>query len=1290
LEAEQALDRARASGSADEVRAATTRLTGALRDSMDASRDAAAAAGRLDTAQNELRDSTREVDQAQDQAGSGAEGMGDRLTELGKKAGAAAVAYAGLTSAMDLVGEAMSRDAGSDLLAAQLGSSPQVAKEYGEIAGSLYASGLGDSMEEVNSAIGAVTSSFATLGFEGEASIDQVATRAVNFGKVFGTEVNESVNTASQLVNNGLAKDSTQAFDLMTTAFQRVPAAMRDELPEILNEYGTNFRALGFEGQDAFGLLISAAGQGKFALDKTGDALKEFTIRGSDMSKASTEAYQSIGLDAEAMSQAVAAGGAGAQDALQKTAAGLLGIQDPATRANTAIALFGTPLEDLSVDQIPAFLKGLTGADNVMAGFEGSTDRMSATLNDNLISKLETLKRTIQGGLIDALTAAGEFLMRNADTIKEIGIALAPLAAGLVGYYGGLLLVTGATKAWTAATVALDFVMKMSTIGKVVLLIGLLVGAIIYAYRNFEGFRNVVDAVWQGIQAAFSAAWGFIQPIFQAIADFVMNTLAPALMSFWRDTIQPVFSQIGAIIQTVWTSVIQPVFGFIVAFIQNVLVPVAMFYFNTYKMIFTAVGALIAFVWTSVIKPVFDFMVSLIRDTIVPLFQWFWTGVIQPVFDGIGAVISFWWNNIVRPVFDFMVSLVRDTIVPLFQWFWTGVIQPVFDGIGAIISAWWNNIVQPVFNAAKAFLSDVLAPAFTWLKDSVIQPVMDGIGAVISAVWNNTISPIWELMKSGIAAVGDAFGAAGGAISSMWDGVMNNVKTVAKFIGGILQKVPTKIGPVEIPGGAGARTLGDNLVGWAEGHAQGGFISGAGGPTSDSILARLSDGEFVVRAAVVKRIRPLLEALNAGMEPSRAMVGNLSAGVQSTLGGNFVGGWGVEEDSPIAAALLGAGAVGRDLWSRMPKFAGGGFVSAKDLVDFARGVEGKPYDWGGVNWGDCSGAVSALANYATGQDPFATRFATGNEGSELSKRGFVEGMGPPGSLSIGWTDDPGGPGGGHTAATLPDGTHFEMGGARGNGQFGGQAAGADDDYFQNHMHLPPEAFLGGNPVPAELSGGVGDMGLDYSGGGGTVGSGGAGGGGGAGGSGGGSGSGLGAGGGSAGSGGTGGSSAGATRVFVTNWPGGASPGAQGALNTTVNADPSLAKAAPAGTATPEAAKAAPATGIGAANAWAAEQDFQQQGLDWGKDAVKEIFGPLFEPLGLDGRFGEGVDAQAKTIGEAWAAQKSAAAAGTGGGDVKIADNLTVQTTDPTAWLNDARRMLEDRLAPIAGRYRNGG
>ncbi|MGN0100764.1 MAG: phage tail tape measure protein [Dietzia sp.] len=149
----------------------------------------------------------------------------------------------------------------------------------------------------------------------------------------------------------------------------------------------------------------------------------------------------------------------------------------------------------------------------------------------------------------------------------------------------------------------------------------------------------------------------------------------------------------------------------------------------------------------------------------------------------------------------------------------------------------------------------------------------------------------------------------------------------------------------------------------------------------------------------------------------------------------------------------------------MASFADGG-IMASGLINFARGVEGKPYVWGGVNWGDCSGAVSALANFVSGRDPFGSRFATANEGPELAARGFLSGPGRPGDLRVGWFN--GGPGGGHTAATLPNMVNFEMGGGRGNGQYGGSAAGWNLPGGTDWAHFPmawfadlDKAFRGG-------------------------------------------------------------------------------------------------------------------------------------------------------------------------------------------------------------------------------------
>lgn len=55
------------------------------------------------------------------------------------------------------------------------------------------------------------------------------------------------------------------------------------------------------------------------------------------------------------------------------------------------------------------------------------------------------------------------------------------------------------------------------------------------------------------------------------------------------------------------------------------------------------------------------------------------------------------------------------------------------------------------------------------------------------------------------------------------------------------------------------------------GFAGGGIITGPGSSTSDSILARLSNGEFAVNAAATSQYRPTLEAINGGASPGVVM-----------------------------------------------------------------------------------------------------------------------------------------------------------------------------------------------------------------------------------------------------------------------------------------------------------------------------------------------------------------------------------------------------------------------------------
>lgn len=340
------------------------------------------------------------------------EGMskGKALALAGGAAMGAAIA-AGALKAMDM-------GAANDKLAAQLGLTEQESARVGKVAGSLYAGAYGESIEDVNVAVGAVMSSIKGMNKASSADLQGMTAKALDFAAAFEVDVQRAVDVAGRAVNAGLAKDADEAFDLITAASQRVPANLREDVLDATDEYGQFFAHLGIKGPQAFGIMVDAAEKGMFGIDKVGDAIKEFTILSTDGSQSTKDAFEAIGLNAKNMQTSILAGGDSAAGATQKIVDGLLGIKDPGKQAETALALFGTPLEDLNVKDIPEFLKTMRGGSDAMEGFAGATDRMGATLNDNASTNLTSFKRqaelafvgVVGGAVIPTIEKAAKFL----------------------------------------------------------------------------------------------------------------------------------------------------------------------------------------------------------------------------------------------------------------------------------------------------------------------------------------------------------------------------------------------------------------------------------------------------------------------------------------------------------------------------------------------------------------------------------------------------------------------------------------------------------------------------------------------------------------------------------------------------------------------------------------------------------------------------------------------------------------------------------------------------------------
>ena len=142
---------------------------------------------------------------------------------------------------------------------------------------------------------------------------------------------------------------------------------------------------------------------------------------------------------------------------------------------------------------------------------------------------------------------------------------------------------------------------------------------------------------------------------------------------------------------------------------------------------------------------------------------------------------------------------------------------------------------------------------------SVLKTLADAIGDIARNFGSSILSAVTD------NRVTRFFGNAGSSISSGF----SRINPFGNKDGGLIQRAH----------------------GGIVGYQNGGAVTGPGGPRSDSILAALSNGEFVINAEATKQFLPLLEAINGGSGDgvSGYQNGGLVGGNNSGSGGGLLG-----------------------------------------------------------------------------------------------------------------------------------------------------------------------------------------------------------------------------------------------------------------------------------------------------------------------------------------------------------------------------------------------------------------
>jgi tape measure domain-containing protein len=462
-----------------------------------------------------------------------------------------------------------------------------------------------------------------------------------------------------------------------------------------------------------------------------------------------------------------------------------------------------------------------------------------------------------------------------------------------------------------AAIAAGKWLVALGPVGWIIIAIGLLVAAFVWAYNNIGWFRDGVDAAMKWVGDAVKVATDWIVGAWNNVVDWWNATLMPAIDAVGK-WFGDMFTNVGN-----WARDFIGFFvdgwGMLVDFFNGVLMPAVQ-----------AVGAFFA--------PIFDWIGRLVWNfaTIaVALFYKlvdFWNGVLLPALqslgDFFGTVLNWIYTTIIKPYIDLWVGAFNGIIdfwngvlVPgaqalgnwfmsILNWIYTSIIQPVIDLIvGAFrgIVDFWNGVLVPAFQAVGNWFMSIL----DWIYNTIIKPYMDlliGAFGMLTDFWNNTLKPVIDTVGGWFSDI------IGGAINSVkdWiddlvkgfqimmtfigdklqpviDGIRGTFEDLGKIIGDVLGKIGefmnNPLGGIQdilgikkdgngqgiMPSNSGGGVYAGNGVRFAGGGVLGGYS-----PGNDSILARLSPGESVLVPELTRAIGPqTIMAANAAASGGR-------------------------------------------------------------------------------------------------------------------------------------------------------------------------------------------------------------------------------------------------------------------------------------------------------------------------------------------------------------------------------------------------------------------------------------
>lgn len=337
-----------------------------------------------------------------------------------------------------------------------------------------------------------------------------------------------------------------------------------------------------------------------------------------------------------------------------------------------------------------------------------------------------------------------------------------------------------------------------------------------------DGWARVFEQSLTGqntYQQQQTDSWNAHYPALQAIVE--------GFWTWFTDGWTRVFQQSGTEMQTWWTGVTET-WNAGITNAQGILEGFWTWFIEGWTRIFQQSLTEIQTWWTSV-GETWNQGIANIQSIFEPFITWFTEGWAR-LFTQANAEVQAGMESI-RGFIDSAIQTIQGVIEGFITWFTDGWAR-LFQQANAEVQGGMQTIQQTIDGALQA-----------------IRGFFESIGSGIMAAWNSLWSSVEQRVNQ-----------ASQIISQAVDGIRNAWNTVMGWIGG--GTVAAQGGEVQVfaKGGPVRSSSGAKIPS----YPTGGRIFGPGTGTSDSIVARVSNGEYIIPARVSKQILPFLSALRVG------------------------------------------------------------------------------------------------------------------------------------------------------------------------------------------------------------------------------------------------------------------------------------------------------------------------------------------------------------------------------------------------------------------------------------------